>query len=554
MNAVESEDGNASMPISPTRSWKPLHIYLWIAERRALACLVCALLVLVVRGALLQWLPVPNPAMHDESSVLLGADTFAHGRLANPPHVMWEHFETFHVLVLPTYSSKYPVLPAMVIALSQKLLGQPWVGVYLSMGFFAAALCWMLQSWISPAWAFFGALTFVMKVGTASYWMNSYMGAGVPGIGGALMLGATGLIWRFRRYRHAWTWAVGLAILVHSRPYDAAVLALATGVMLVWTVARDQAPRITALTLMVKRSAPALAVAAAALLWVNYRVTGNARTLPYQVHDRQYAVAPLFAFMQLREEPVYRHAVMRKFWTEWNVDQWKNARGARLDVPWKMLRFADFFLGFPFLMLGVLLFPFPQLNSEERASALLGAVFVLMIVPLIDVMPHYGASFAGVIYLRFVQFLRRFSRWKPGAKPVGTSIALLVGSLVPCWFISAMLVLTGHRGIFDQPQDLFSKLHTDAQVRFGDVRASIHSRILQLPGKHLVVVHYAPTHIVHDEWVYNEADIDASRVVWARDMGRDKDRELLRYFADRQVWLLEADERPPRLYPYEARH
>jgi hypothetical protein len=546
-----TEEGGSSRPIAPPRKWALLHAYLWIAEHRALACVLSAFFVLVVRAALLPWLLVPNPAMHDEFSLLLGADTFAHGRLANPPHAMWQHFETFHVLMSPTYASKYPVLPGMVMALCQKLFGLPWVGIYLSMGLLAAALCWMLQSWISPGWALFGALTFAMKVGVTSYWMDSYMAAPIPGIGGALMLGATGLIWRFRKYRHAGTWAVGLAILVHSRPYDAAVLALVTGVMLLWTLLREQPSRMNAFGIMLRWSAPVLAVAAAALLLVNYRVTGNARTLPYQAHDRQYAVAPLFAFMPLRATPVYRHEAMREFWAEWNVNQWKGARAQHLGVPRKMLRFADFFLGFPVLMLGALLFPFPQLSREERASAALGAAFLLMIAPLIEVMPHYGAAFAGVIYLRFVQFLRRLTMWRPAARPVGTSIAILFGCLIPFWFISSTLMLTGQRGFMGKPRDRFSKMHADVQVLFGDVRASVKERIVRMPGNHLVIVNYSPKHVVHFEWVFNDADIDASRVVWARQMGGDDDRALVRYFADRKVWLLEADEWPPRLRPYE---
>ena len=64
-------------------------------------------------------------------------------------------------------------------------------------------------------------------------------------------------------------------------------------------------------------------------------------------------------------------------------------------------------------------------------------------------------------------------------------------------------------------------------------------------GKLLVVVRYWPQHIFQDEWVYNRADIDGARVVWARDLGAAENEKLRRYYPDRSVWLLEPDARPP---------
>jgi hypothetical protein len=484
------------------------------------------LLALSVRLALLPWLPIPQPAIHDEFSYLLAADTYAHGRLANPPHPFWRHFETFQELQQPTYASKYQPLQGLALAFGEKLFNQPWAGVLLTSSLMCAAVCWMLEGWISPEWALLGALLFTLRVGIVSYWMNSYEGGAVPAIGGALALGAVARIWKRRDFRHSATWALGLAILMHSRPYDAAVLALASAALLAWLLRGSIFS-----ARFVRPAALVLALSLAAVAYTDYRVTGSALTLPYQAHDRQYAVASMFMVLPLRPEPVYRHAVMRDFWAGWNVGQWKDSRTAPVAQFFgKAYILSDFFFGLWPLAAPLLLWPFVPKTTEEQATLALGAACLVSLALLIGVLPHYAAAFAGVFYLRLLQSLARLGAWR---KPVGPVLAAAMVALFAC-----------------AGRDTLSTALAGRAARFGVARDAMDRTLAHMPGKQLALVRYQPGHYTQEEWVFNSADIDSQRVVWAREMDPEQDRPFLQYFHDRQVWLVEPDRTPPRLTPY----
>jgi hypothetical protein len=67
-------------------------------------------------------------------------------------------------------------------------------------------------------------------------------------------------------------------------------------------------------------------------------------------------------------------------------------------------------------------------------------------------------------------------------------------------------------------------------------RNLIERTLSKLPKDDLVIVSYSDEYPTTEEWVYNASDIDASPVVWARDMGTEQNAKLLEYFANRKVW------------------
>ena len=62
-----------------------------------------AFLAIALRGIFLPWIGPPEPFLHDEYSIALQAQTFASGRLTNPTHPRWVHFEAPHISHEPTY-------------------------------------------------------------------------------------------------------------------------------------------------------------------------------------------------------------------------------------------------------------------------------------------------------------------------------------------------------------------------------------------------------------------------------------------------------------------
>lgn len=525
--------------VVPGRRWsgRIFEAYQALARRQALACLTVCLLTMIIRVAMLPWFPIPRPEVHDELSYLLAADTYASGRLANPPHAFPEHFDTYHVLQSPTYSSKYPALQGLVLAAGQKLTGIPWTGVVIATGLACAALCWMLQGWTTPNLALLGALLFMLRVGVFSYWMNSYWGGSVAAIGGALTLGALARLGKGGPRSLALVWAAGLAILMHSRPADGVLLGATTAVALVWWLRKLGMPYRTMALRIAPPALAVLSIAAAAVAYNDYRVTGHALTVPYQLYDQRYIMAPMFLFQHVRPKPHYGNPQMHDFFAIAQVSLWKNARADLVSETLTKFSFLyDFFFGLWPLLIPPLIWPFRMKTTEERLTVAILAIYLAFLSTLIAVTPHYAAAVAGLFYVRFLQSMGRLYDWRPWGKPIGFAAAVFFVTLFLYQF-GMQFWLLKRFGVFES--------------NFAPQRAAVIKTLDQQPGNQLVMVRYAPGHDTNQEWVYNRADIDASRIVWARELTPAEDRPFLQHYrGQRKIWLLEPDQSPPRLVPY----
>ena len=511
-----------------------------IARHRILSVSLVALSAFVLSVALSLCIRFPEPSVHDEFSNLLAADTFAHWRLTNPTHSMWVHFESMHIIQQPTYASKYPPAQGMFLAAGILIGGHPVVGVWLITAFGCGAICWMLMGWMPPRWALLGGLLAVIHPLILG-WGQGYWGGSVAMGGGALVIGAFRRLVRSPRARVAIVMGIGMAILANSRPYEGFVLCFVVIIALFLRIhSKESAPwRVWWRRVVI----PVFVVMAVTLGWMSYynwRVTGTALRMPYMVHEATYAVAPAFIFQSVRPEPDYRHKELRDFHVGWELPFYYTQRSFSGIAFWGVAKILVLLIAV-FQSIGLVV-PLATLSLVTegskwmRVALICCGALILALIPETFVQPHYSAPIVGVIILIALQSMRYLSLWHWKGIPLGR--LLVVCSIVLC---------AGSLVYFCKDAVVQSKANSqDWSLQ----RALILRQLNDAGGKHLVIVRYSPEHSSHHEWVYNEADIDNSRVAWARDMGHLENSVLRDYFSDRSLWLLEADAANPRILPY----
>jgi hypothetical protein len=518
----------------------------------------------------------PVPSIHDEFSHLLVADTLMQGRLSNPSPPVWPAFQAEHIVVTPRYASKYPVGPGALLALGRMTFGVPQAGLWLGAMLASAAVVWMVRSFTSLKVAIWAGLMVAFHPFLQSVWSQNFMNGWLAMASASLVVGAA------IRLRRSWNGpdsavlacgAVGLAV---TRPMEgliclcfAALLFLprAIGVASQWW-------RGFSFTQCSWFLIPGLA-GAGLLLAHHHSVTGRFMQMPYQLHEQQYGVAPLWIFQKPKTptwlaqghsspttqpsrehfedgvevtlsqlvdksaKPIANGTItpeqvpeeIRRFHTGWSMDSYRDQTSVSgwLSGCWERFRSGFEYFGAITVLAVLGVFQIGKWTKVRLVSlAVFGLFGVSTFVPW--VFPHYYAPLVpwliilSVIGIRYAPNL--FSGAENNSRQIKKQFMICLLGLQIC------LVSVKAWGIFTHPEQTWAHQ-----------RSAIERALEESGGKHLVLVRYSPSHNVHDEWVYNSADLDSAPVVWARSWRADYDEQLKQHYAgSRQIWVVQPDE------------
>ncbi len=501
-----------------------------LARRPLTAAVLVGVISLILAMASTAARGFPPPSVHDEFSYLLGAETFASGRLTNPTHPMWRYFESPHVLQQPSYNSKFPPANALFIAAGLALTGKPIAGVWISFAFMSVAVYWMLVAWVGEKWSLALSIAFISTC-SASYWSYSYWGGAVAAGAGALLLGALyRIVERDGGWRSAALLGVALITLANSRPYEGVLISIPAAILFFRWLMRDwhrTGPRKIKAVLL-----PLLVVSVAGALCMGIyfnAVTGSWHVMPYVAYDKTHQTLPLFMWQSTHRSDPRLH--------EYVVTSFEVLNYVRMLV-------SDFIgLVIPgVVFVPLLLLPIAARSRRTRFALITIGWVVVGMGFATFFLPHYAAPIVGAVLIVYGGCLRWLAKLSIGERKVGRTLAIGVLAL---WCFTgltstSLAFLSRRRG------------STYRQAGWAAQRQLIADTLARVGRQNLVVVTYYGSHSRNSEWVFNGSNIDASRVVWAHDLGDAANGPLLDYFRGRTQWRVEVggDAGPYRVSRY----
>jgi hypothetical protein len=387
----------------------------------------------------------------------------------------------------------------------------------------------MLRGWTTPGWALFGGLLAVFLFGPLNQWTNSYWGGAFSAAAGCLVFGALARIRNGGGVRDGVWLGLGLALHLLSRPYESVFL-------------------LACVPLFLGRRFPRRALLAAGLVCLpaagvtllqNHSVTGLWLQLPYAASQYQYGVPAALTF---QANPVPHAALTPEQALDYRMQSNFHPGRDTLESYFSRLvyrtRYYRFYFFAPlYLALAAFLVKMRRYRDFCVAGACLLFALGTNFFPAFQF--HY---LAGVVCLFVLMSVRGLQVMPQAAARV---LMFLCAAQFGFWYAPHLLEGSGF------PLDVL-RFDVWNSVNHGNPerRIQVNRELAERPGKLVVIVRYWPRHAFQDEWVYNEAEIDGARVIWARDLGDAANSRLLQRYAGRKFLLLEPDARPPVISDY----
>jgi hypothetical protein len=331
---------------------------------------------------------------------------------------------------------------------------------------------------------------------------------------------------------------LGMGILALSRPFEGMLFSAACAIAMLIAAWRAGSLK----RLMMRFVPAAMIIPLLTVGWFMYydwRVTGKPLVMPYVLHTARYMVAPLFFWQSIPATPAYPNEQMQQFHLLTEYREYADATGWR--GYWLGALIRGGMIGWAYLRPAVLILPLVAAIVAGRRSTrfrpvvlpavlICGGVLVVHLLSCPWMRIAYMAPLFGLVMILLTVGMRHLGAWRLNGHPLGRS---MVHAVV------AVHLLTGAFLLVDCAR-------ANAKLPISQ-RDEFLAQIRRQPGKHLVIVRYSRDHSPMQEWVYNGADIDAQDVIVARDLGQRDDEQLLNYYKDRTLWIVDVDQRQATL-------
>jgi hypothetical protein len=261
--------------------------------------------------------------------------------------------------------------------------------------------------------------------------------------------------------------------------------------------------------------------------------------MPHVLNTRTYHSAQPFLWQKPLPALHYRNQEFEDFYNGWERENYHRGITDALRVTWEKI----FRGGVNYFWMGLLLalpaLPYALRDRKMRLPIVALAIVAVGVSAVVWSAAHYAAPITCVLFLLMVQSIRHLRTMQCKGRPIGLALSR---ALLLCLMFDTVFYIA--HGVCDP---LFWPCEGDVS------RVAIEKKLEHTPGKHLILVRYSDDeHNIHDDWVYNGAEIDGAKVLWARELDAEQNSKLLDYFKDRKVWLVTPDTDNTYLEPYKA--